>query len=96
MRNPHDVLVRPMVSEKSMLIMENGKYSFWVDRSANKIEIKNAVEKLFDVKVTEVTTVIVKGKVKRMGKYEGKRPDRKKAIVTLAEGNSIKIFDELQ
>ena len=96
MRNPHSVLIKPMVSEKSMLLMEENKYCFWVDKNANKIEIKNAVEKLFNVKVQEITTIIVKGKVKRMGKYEGKRSDRKKAIVTLIPGNSIKIFEELQ
>lgn len=96
MRNPHSVLIKPMVSEKSMTLMEENKYCFWVDRNANKIEIANAVEKLFDVKVVAVTTVLVKGKVKRMGKYEGKRSDRKKAIVTLAAGNSIKIFEDLQ
>ncbi|MBQ2734869.1 MAG: 50S ribosomal protein L23 [Clostridia bacterium] len=96
MRNPHEVLIQPMVSEKSMMLMEENKYCFWVAKDANKIEIKNAVEKLFDVKVAEVTTIIVKGKVKRMGRYEGKRSDRKKAIVTLAAGDSIKIFEDLQ
>jgi len=96
MRNPHEVLIQPMVSEKSMMLMEENKYCFWVAKDANKIEIKNAVEKLFDVKVAEVTTIIVKGKVKRMGRYIGKRSDRKKAIVTLAAGDSIKIFEDLQ
>ena len=96
MRNPHDVLVKPMVSEKSMMQLEEGKYTFIVDKRANKIEIKYAVESLFDVKVVEVTTLITKGKVKRMGKTEGKRPDRKKAVVTLAAGNKIPLFESMQ
>lgn len=96
MRNPHDVLIRPMVSEKSLMMMEENKYSFIVDKDANKIEIKHAVEKLFNVKVVDVTTRIIKGKIKRMGRTQGKRPDTKRAIVTLAEGDSIAIFSDLQ
>ena len=96
MRNPHDVLLKPVVSEKSMAQMEENKYSFVVAKAANKIEIKHAVEELFNVKVEEVTTRIIKGKVKRMGRSEGKRPDRKKAIVTLAAGNKIPLFESMQ
>ena len=96
MRNPHDVLIKPMVSEKSMMQIEEGKYCFFVNKAANKIEIKHAVEELFKVKVLNVSTQIIKGKVKRMGKTEGKRPDRKKATVTLAAGDSIQLFDSLQ
>ncbi len=92
MRNPHDVLVKPMVSEKSMLLMEENKYAFLVDKKANKIEIKHAVEAAFNVKVLEVTTRIVKGKVKRMGRYQGKRSDTKRAVVTLKPGDKIEIF----
>lgn len=96
MRDPHDVLIKPLVTEKSMLLMEENKYCFMVDKKANKIEIKHAVESLFKVKVLNVTTRIIKGKIKRMGRTQGKRPDTKRAIVTLAEGNRIEIFADLQ
>ena len=92
MRNIHDVLVKPLVSEKSVMLMEDNKYSFQVARDANKIEIKRAVEEIFKVKVLNVTTRNLKGKLKRMGKYQGKRPDTKRAIVTLKDGDKIEIF----
>jgi len=96
MRNPHDVLIRPLVSEKSTILMEENKYSFFVDRNANKIEIKHAVEELFNVKVLDVTTRNFRGKLKRMGRTQGKRPNTKRAIVKLAEGQRIEIFSDLQ
>lgn len=96
MRDPHQVLIKPMVSEKSMALMEENKYSFIVDKDANKIEIKHAVESLFNVTVLNVTTRIIKGKVKRMGKSEGKRSDVKKAVVTLAANDKIEIFSSIQ
>ena len=92
MRNPHDVLIKPMISEKSVAMMEEGKYSFIVDKDANKIEIKHAVEELFHVSVVQVTTRTIPGKVKRRGRFEGKQPDTKRAIVTLKPGNKIEIF----
>ncbi|MDD2496612.1 MAG: 50S ribosomal protein L23 [Desulfitobacteriaceae bacterium] len=95
MRNPHDVLVKPLVSEKSISLMEENKYPFEVNREANKIEIKYAVQELFKVTVINVTTMNVKGKMKRMGRYVGKRPDRKKAIVTLKPGDKIEVFEGL-
>ena len=95
MRDPYQVLVKPMVSEKSMLMMEDNKYSFVVDKNANKIEIKHVVEAAFKVKVVNVTTRNIKGKIRRMGRTQGKRPDTKRAIVTLAEGNKIEIFANL-
>ena len=95
MRNPHDVLVKPLVSEKSIGLMEENKYSFEVNSDANKIEIKHAVQELFKVSVIAVTTMTVKGKTKRQGKYSGKRPDRKKAIVTLKPGDKIEVFEGL-
>lgn len=95
MRNPHDVLIKPVVTEKSMGLMEENKYTFFVDKNANKIEIKYAVEQIFKVKVEDVKTLNVKGKMKRVGKFVGKTPDRKKAIVTLKEGNTIQIFEGL-
>ncbi|HHV64516.1 MAG TPA: 50S ribosomal protein L23 [Peptococcaceae bacterium] len=89
MRDARDVLIRPVISEKSVGMVDENKYTFWVDTAANKIEIKNAVEKMFKVKVAEVRTIKVKGKEKRVGRYVGKTPDRKKAIVTLKPGDKI-------
>ena len=95
MREPYEILVKPLVSEKSMMMMGENKYSFAVAKDANKIEIKNAVEKLFNVTVLSVNTRTIQGKVKRQGRYEGKRPDVKKAIVTMKAGDQIKVFEGL-
>ncbi|NLM22208.1 MAG: 50S ribosomal protein L23 [Peptococcaceae bacterium] len=92
MRDARDVLIRPVISEKSVGLVEDNKYSFWVNTAANKIEIKAAVEKMFKVKVKEVRTLTVKGKEKRMGRYSGMTPNRKKAIVTLEPGHKIEGF----
>ena len=90
-----DIIIRPVVTEKSIGLMENNKYVFKVALSANKIEIKKAVEEIFKVKVVDVNTVRVKGKEKRMGRSVGKTSDYKKAIVQLVEGDSIEIFEGL-
>ncbi|NPV26994.1 MAG: 50S ribosomal protein L23 [Firmicutes bacterium] len=95
MRNPRDVLIKPVITEKATNLLAENKYTFFVDKNANKIEIKHAVEELFKVKVTDVRTMIVKGKLKRVGRYQGKTPDRKKAIVTLKAGDKIPLFDGL-
>ncbi len=95
MRNYCDVLVKPMISEKTIGMIEQNKYTFIVAKDANKIEIAHAVEQAFKVKVVDVTTRIVKGKVKSMGRYTGKRSDVKKAVVTLREGDSIEMFSGL-
>lgn len=92
MRDARDVLLRPVISEKSVGLVEENKYSFWVDPAANKIEVKYAVEKMFKVHVAEVRTMNVKGKMKRVGRYTGKTSDRKKAIVTLKAGDKIEGF----
>ena len=89
----HDIIIKPIVSEKSMDQLADRKYTFKVAMNANKIEIKKAVEEIFKVKVVNVNTVRINGKVKRMGRYEGKTSDYKKAIVQLAEGDSIEIFE---
>jgi len=89
MRDARDVLKAPVVTEKSVGLTEENKYTFWVDPAANKIEIKAAVEKMFKVKVAEVKTINVKGKVKRFGRSVGRTPDRKKAIVKLKPGYKI-------
>ena len=94
MRNPHDVLIKPIVTEKSSTLMADGKYTFRVDKAANKIEIKYAVESIFKVDVTDVKTLNMPGKMKRQGKTSGMTPEWKKAIVTLKSGQRLPIFDE--
>ncbi|OAT81196.1 50S ribosomal protein L23 [Desulfotomaculum copahuensis] len=93
MKNPRDILRRPVVTEKSMALQAENKYTFIVDPGANKVEIKKAVEDLFKVKVEKVHTLRVKGKLKRVRNVWGRRPDVKKAIVTLKEGNKIELFE---
>jgi large subunit ribosomal protein L23 len=94
MREVHDTIISPLVTEKSTTQREGqNQYSFKVDKRANKIEIKEAVERLFKVKVTEVRTATIRGKVKRLGRGFGKRPDWKKAIVTVKEGDRIDFFE---
>ena len=87
-----DILIRPLITEKSTQLMEEGKYVFVVAKKANKIEIAKAVAEVFNVKVANVNTVNVSGKVKRMGRFVGKRSDYKKAIVKLAPGETIEFF----
>ena len=89
----HDLLLKPVITEKTTMMMSDGKYTFKVPLHANKIEIRKAVEKVFNVKVKSVTTLRTMSKMKRMGKYIGKRPDYKKAIVTLQEGETIEFFE---
>lgn len=93
MANARDILVRPLITEKTTMLMQEGKYAFVVAKTANKIEIAKAVETVFKVKVLAVNTVNVMGKTKRMGRHEGKRPDYKKAIVKLAPGERIEFFE---
>ena len=94
--NKYDVIVKPIISEKSMDQSADKKYTFQVALGANKIEIKKAVEEIFGVKVEKVTTCRVLGKVKRMGATSGKRPDWKKAVVKLtADSKTIEFFDGL-
>ena len=90
--NPRDILLRPVVSEKSYGLLDEGKYTFVVAPSANKTQIKQAVEEVFRVKVTGVNTLNRQGKRRRTRFGWGKRTDTKRAIVTLAEGDRIDIF----
>jgi large subunit ribosomal protein L23 len=93
MRDATDVILAPVVSEKSYdLIEHHNTYTFLVDPRSNKGEIRDAVESLFDVEVVRVNTMNRKGKVKRQGWKLGKRSDTKRAVVTLADGNSIDLF----
>jgi len=92
--NIYDILKKPLVTEKTTLEKDaKNVISFEVDRNANKIEIKNAVEKLFKVEVRDVNTVNVAGKMKRVGRHYGKRSNWKKAYVTLKEGSNVDFFE---
>lgn len=93
MTNPRDLLIRPIITEKTAQMMEENKYTFQVPLTANKVEIRQAIEEIFNVKVEKVNTVRVLGKTKRMGRYVGKRSDYKKAIVKLVAGQKLPIFE---
>lgn len=92
--DPRDLIKRPIITERSTELMEAGKYVFEVDKRANKTEIRQAVEKVFGVKVEQVNTLRVPGKKKRVGKHVGYTSERKKAIVKLAaDSKPIEIFN---
>ncbi|MFC2337698.1 MAG: 50S ribosomal protein L23 [Negativicutes bacterium] len=88
-----DILLRPLVTEKSTALLEEGKYVFEVAKAANKVQIAQAVAEIFNVKVVAVNTINVTGKVKRVGRNVGRRRSYKKAIVTLAPGETIQFFE---
>jgi large subunit ribosomal protein L23 len=92
--NEYDIVLRPIITEKSTLLKDAGnQYMFEVQRDANKIEIKKAIEKLFKVKVVSVNIANMEGKKKRLGRFEGKKPDWKKAVVKLSPKDKITIFE---
>jgi large subunit ribosomal protein L23 len=106
MRSPQNIIKRPLLTEKGTRLRETGgnlvapeaeelkqKVMFEVARDANKIEIRQAVKKLFNVEVQDVRTVLVRGKMKRIGRFAGMRPHWKKAIVTLKAGQTIELFE---
>ncbi|MDE5583333.1 MAG: 50S ribosomal protein L23 [Ruminococcus sp.] len=94
MKAPQDIILKPVITERSMDNLQEGKYTFKVAKDANKSEIKKAVEKLFSVKVAKVNTLNCNGKMKRVGRYTGKTADWKKAIVTLTEDSkAIEFFE---
>lgn len=95
MKTAYDIIIRPVLTEKSYEDMASKKYTFEVAVDANKTEIKNALEEIFDgVKVDSVNTMRIQGKMKRQGRYIGRRPERKKAIVTLkADSKGIPFFE---
>lgn len=97
MKSPYDIIIAPVVSERSMELTDENKYVFKVDRKANKSEIKEAVETIFEnVKVKKVNTINMKGKSTRYGMITGKKSDWKKAIVTLTDDSKeIELFGEL-
>ena len=93
--NAHEVLIRPLLSEKTMSDREaNNKYAFVVNTKASKTDIRSAVESLFEVKVVSVATNVTRGKLKRRGAHVSLRPKKKKAIVALAEGQRLSLFDD--
>ena len=94
MKAPQDIIIKPVITEKSMDELQNGKYAVKVAKNANKIEIKKAVEALFGVEVAKVNTLNVNGKAKRVGRFEGRTSDWKKAVVTLTEDSkTIEFFE---
>ncbi len=95
MKDPRDIVKRPVITEHSADLMGEKKYTFEVSTKANKTEIKTAVEEIFGVKVARVNTANLKGKFKRMGRYGGYRSDRKKAVVTLTEDSEELEFFEV-
>ena len=94
MKSARDVIIRPMVSEKSYAGLEGNRYTFLVDPGSNKTEIKEAVQQIWNVRVEHVNTMNCKGKKKRFRYTKGRRPNQKLAVVTLAEGESIEIFEQ--
>jgi large subunit ribosomal protein L23 len=93
MKSPRDIIVRPVVSEKSYAGLEGQTYTFLVAANANKTEIKEAIQQIWNVRVEDVRTMNRKGKVKRTRLGSGKRPDQKRAVVKLAAGDTIEIFE---
>ena len=93
MKSARDVIIRPIVSEKSYAGLEANRYTFLVHPDANKTEIKEAIQKIWNVRVLGVNTLNRKGKVKRQRYVTGRRSDQKRAVVTLAAGDSIEIFE---
>ncbi len=94
MKANREIIIRPLVTEKISNLQETeNKVAFVVDRSANKIEIRKAVENKFNVQVKKVATINMKGKMKRLGRFEGRRSNWKKAVVTLREGFTIDFFE---
>ena len=92
-KDPRSIIERPLITEKNHLLQDiENKYVFEVARYANKLEIKQAIEDIFDVRVESVRTMRMQGKIKRMGRFEGRRPNWKKAIVKLTDGDVIDLF----
>lgn len=94
MKNPRDLIIRPIITEETSDMMNDNKYVFEVAMKTNKIEVKQAIEQIFGVKVTKVNTLVVPGKPKNYGRYSGYRPSWKKAVVTLsADSKPLEYFE---
>ncbi len=97
MRSPHDIIIKPVITERSMDDMAENKYTFVVDKKANKSEVKKAIETVFGVTVEKVNTMNMLGKVKRQGANSGRRPSWKKAIVKLTDDSKkIEFFEGME
>ena len=93
-KDPHQILIRPLLTEKITGLKEKfNKICFLVSRNSNKIEIKQAAEEILKVKIASVNIINATGKRKRLGRFEGKRPDRKKAVLTLRKGEKLELFE---
>ena len=90
--DPHDIIIKPILTEKTTFLAEMGKYAFRVHKDSNKLDIQRAVEELFRVDVVAVNVLRVRGKWRRFGRSRGRRSDWKKAVVTLQAGQSIELF----
>lgn len=96
MKNPQDIILKPIITENSMAAMQDRKYTFKVLKDSNRIEIAKAIEALFGVSVEKVNTMICKGRFKRVGKHQGYKPDWKKAIVKLkVDSKGIEFFESM-
>ncbi len=93
MKDPRDIILSPIVSEKSYAAVQNKQYSFYIDPRADKDEVKRAIEKIFNVKVLRVNTINVKPKPKRLGRSSGYSAKKKKAIVTVSAKDKIEFFE---
>ena len=91
--HPYQVILRPLITEKATILASEGKYAFEVDRRANKNQVRVAVQIAFEVTVVKVNTMNVRGKTRRVGNRTSRKSDWKKAIVTLAEGDTIQLFE---
>ncbi len=93
MKNPYELIVRPLITEKATKLVDEGKYTFEVKAGINKIEVKRAIEEVFKVNVVSVNIIKVRKKERRVGKYSGFRPAVRKAIVTLQKGQTLDVFE---
>jgi large subunit ribosomal protein L23 len=93
MKDPRDIIISPIVSEKSYASVQNKQYSFYIDPRVDKVEVRKAIEKIFNVKVLKVNTINMKPKPKRLGKSSGYNSKKKKAIVTVSEKDKIEFFE---
>lgn len=93
MKNPYDIIIRPLITEKATKLVDEGKYTFEVMPGVNKIEVKKAIEEVFKVDVVSVNIINVRKKERRVGRYSGYRPAVRKAIVTLQKGQTLDVFE---
>lgn len=93
MKTAYDIIKRPLITEKTTQLVDSGKYTFEVMQGVNKVEVKKAIEELFDVNVVSVNIINVRKKARRVGKYDGFTPAVRKAVVTLQEGQTLDVFE---